>query len=171
MSIRRIGICGYKYRQRSTSVILEIITTLLKLMLSAREVRTILFFLKTHSLFFHRDFPDPIAVIRKLLFEVQKRVVYRHAGDILYFIKSELRRLRAAVFDIFPKCVVFAPFFASLFVNIAVSLSEHPRDIRIEVELNNWKRKIRLRHVDTVAERNAKIRRERICCFFVPTSC
>lgn len=121
-------------------------------MLSAREVRTILFFLKTHSLFFHRDFPDPIAVIRKLLFEVQKRVVYRHAGDILYFIKSELRRLRAAVFDIFPKCVVFAPFFASLFVNIAVSLSEHPRDIRIEVELNDRERKIRFQHVDTVAE-------------------
>lgn len=121
-------------------------------MLSAREVRTILFFLKTHSLFFHRDFPDTIAVIRKLLFEVQKRVVYRHAGDILYFIKSELQRLRAAVFDIFPECVVFAPFFASLFVNIAVSLFEHPRDIRIEVELNDRERKIRFQHVDTVAE-------------------
>lgn len=140
-------------------------------MLFAREVRTILFFLKTHSLFFHRDFPDPIAVIRKLLFEVKKRVVYRHASYILYFIKSELQRLRAAVFDIFPECVVFAPFFASLFVNIAVSLFEHPRDIRIEVELNDRERKIRFQHVDTVAERNAKIRRERICCFFVPTSC
>lgn len=121
-------------------------------MLFAREVRTILFFLKTHSLFFHRDFPDPIAVIRKLLFEVKKRVVYRHASYILYFIKSELQRLRAAVFDIFPECVVFAPFFASLFVNIAVFLFEHPRDIRIEVELNDRERKIRFQHVDTVAE-------------------
>ena len=93
-----------------------------------------------------------VAVVCKLLFEVQKRVVYQHASDILYFIKSKLQRLRAAVFDIFPKCVVFAPFFASLFVNIAVSLFEHPRDIRIEVELNNRERKIRLRHVDTVTE-------------------
>ena len=42
--------------------------------------------------------------------EVQKRVVYRHAGDILYFIKSELQRLFTAVFDIFSKCVVFAHF-------------------------------------------------------------
>lgn len=121
-------------------------------MLSAREVRTVLFFLKTHSLFFHRDFPDPIAVIRKLLFEVKKRVVYRHASYILYFIKSELQRLRAAVFDILPECVVFAHFSASLFVNIAVFLFEHPRDIRIEVELNDRERKIRFQHVDAVAE-------------------
>ena len=137
----------------------------------ARDISAILFLLKTHGLFFHRDFPNLVAVVCKLLFEVQKQVVYWHAGDILYFVKSELQRLFTAVFDIFPKCVVFAPFFDSLFVNIAVPLFEHPRDIRIEVELNNWKRKIRLRHVDTVAERNAKIRRERICCFFVPTSC
>ena len=111
-----------------------------------------LFLLKTHGLFFHRDFSDLVAVVCKLLFEIQKRVVYRHSGDILYFIKSELQRLFTAVFDIFPECVVFAHFFASLFVNIAVFLFEHPRDIRIEVELNDRERKIRFQHVDTVAE-------------------
>ena len=62
---------------------------------------------------------------RKSFVNLPKILYHKAQKDII------LPKIRRGYFDIFPECVVFAHFFASLFVNIAIPLFEHPRDINL----------------------------------------
>lgn len=63
---------------------------------------------KHDYLLFHGYLPNLIPMLRELPFASQERVVYRYPGNILYFLKGQLKRLTFGVTHIFSKSIIYA---------------------------------------------------------------